>query len=339
MYLKGLKKSNFKNIVLNQTSKRGNCILKERKKTGLLKGEDMITSEGLTKQKIEEILDVSETMKSLVEKQGSTDLLKGKILGNIFYEASTRTSSSYQAAMLRLGGSVLPLNAATSSVQKGETLSDTIKVFQHYVDVLVLRHPEKGSAKIAADNTLKPVINAGDGPGEHPTQTLLDLFCIRSEIGKLDNITLTLVGDLKYGRTVRSLCKVVQNWGMKINLISPPQLKMSDNIINDYLNKTQVNISTDLKSVLPETDVLYVTRVQKERFEDFEEYERLKDAYIINNEMLKNSKKGMIIMHPLPRVNEIAPEVDNHPGAIYFKQVNYGMLLRMTLLAGVLGYL
>eukprot|EP01091_Cochliopodium_minus_P014955 TRINITY_DN519_c0_g1_i1.p1 TRINITY_DN519_c0_g1~~TRINITY_DN519_c0_g1_i1.p1 ORF type:complete len:345 (-),score=106.25 TRINITY_DN519_c0_g1_i1:42-1076(-) len=332
---------NQKNLFFNSITKRGKqtFALEQRKKTGLLSGEDVITSEGLTKKKIEEILDVSVMMQEVVENKGYTDLLHGKVLGNVFYEASTRTSSSYQAAMLRLGGKVLPLNAATSSVQKGETLSDTIRVFQHYIDVMVLRHPEQGAAKVAADNTLKPVINAGDGPGEHPTQTLLDLLCIRSELGKLDGITLTLVGDLKYGRTVRSLCKVVKFWGMKVNLISPPQLKMSDSIIDTYLKGCEVNISTDLKSVIPKTDVLYVTRVQKERFEDIEEYERLKDAYIINNDMLKDSKKGMIIMHPLPRVNEIHPEVDNHPSARYFKQVSYGMYLRMTLLAGVLGFL
>ena len=155
----------------------------------------------------------------------------------------------------------------------------------------------------------------------------------------MDDITLTLVGDLKYGRTVRSLCKVVHNWGMKINLISPPQLAMSQTIIDQYLHNSDIHISDDLKSVLPSTDVLYVTRVQKERFDSLEEYERLKDAYVINNDMLRGSKQGMIIMHPLPRVNEIHPEVDNHPGARYFKQVAYGMYLRMSLLAGVLGAL
>lgn len=218
-------------------------------------------------------------------------------------------------------------------------MADTIRVFQHYVDVLVLRHPEKGAAKIAADYTKKPVINAGDGPGEHPTQSLLDLFCIRSELGKLNDITLTLVGDLKYGRTVHSLCKIAPFWNMKINLISPPQLGMPDYILEEYLKNTPHEQGTDLKKVLPHTDVLYVTRVQKERFEDQSEYEQLKDAYIVNNEMLSNAKKGIILMHPLPRVNEIHPEVDQHPGARYFQQVAYGLYLRMALLAGVLGAL
>jgi aspartate carbamoyltransferase len=224
-------------------------------------------------------------------------------------------------------------------VSKGESLPDTIRTLECYADVIVLRHPETGSAAIAAKAAKKPVINAGDGVGEHPTQALLDTFTITEELGRLDNLTVTMLGDLKYGRTVHSLARLLSQFtNIKLNYVSPDILKMPKEVMDEVAAKNvpQAEFSS-LEKVLPETDVLYVTRVQKERFEDPADYEKVKGAYVIDPEIMKAAKQDMIVMHPLPRVGEISPEFDDDPRAAYFRQMEYGLYVRMAVLAMVLG--
>jgi len=226
-----------------------------------------------------------------------------------------------------------------SSVSKGESLPDTIRTLECYADVIVLRHPETGSAAIAAKAAKKPVINAGDGVGEHPTQALLDAFTIKEEIGRLDNLNVTMLGDLKYGRTVHSLARLLSQFSnIKLNYVSPDILKMPKEVMDEVAEKgiPQAEYSS-LEKVLSETDVLYVTRVQKERFEDPADYEKVKGAYVIDSEIMKAAKQDMIVMHPLPRVGEISPEFDDDPRAAYFRQMEYGLYVRMAVLAMVLG--
>jgi aspartate carbamoyltransferase len=275
----------------------------------------------------------------MVERIGTFDLLKGKILANLFYEPSTRTSSSFLAAMERLGGSVIPINEVTySSVAKGESLPDTVRTLQTYADVIVLRHPEVGSAKLAAQYTTKPIINAGDGIGEHPTQALLDLFTIQEELGRVDGLTVTMLGDLKFGRTVHSLSRLLSLFDVHINYVSPDILSMPPELLAELSREgMQQRAHTTLEPVLSNTDVLYVTRVQKERFEDLDDYESVKGAYVISPETLEIAKDEMIVMHPFPRVGEIGMEVDDDPRAAYFRQMEYGLYVRMALLAMVLG--
>jgi aspartate carbamoyltransferase len=278
-------------------------------------------------------------MRIMVERVGTFDLLKGKILANLFYEPSTRTSSSFTSAMERLGGSVIPINEVRySSVTKGESLPDTVRTLDCYADVIVLRHPEVGSAALAAKYARKPVINAGDGIGEHPTQALLDAFTIKEELGHIDGLTVTMLGDLKYGRTVHSLARLLSLYKVKIHYVSPEILRMPAEIIEELQRKgIEQTEHTRLEEVLPETDVLYVTRVQKERFEDPAVYESVKDAYVITPEVMKAAKQRMIVMHPLPRVYEISMDFDDDPRAAYFRQMEYGLYVRMALLAMVLG--
>ena len=275
----------------------------------------------------------------MVERVGTFDLLKGKILASLFYEPSTRTSSSFTAAMERLGGSVILINEVRySSVAKGESLPDTVRTLEAYSDVIVLRHPETGSAALAARYARKPIINAGDGAGEHPTQALLDLFTIREELGRMEGLTVTMLGDLKYGRTVHSLARLLVLYGAKLNYVSPELLRMPAAIVEE-LGKSGVRQREyrEIDPALAETDVLYVTRVQKERFEDLALYESVKAAYVITPETMKQAKADMILMHPLPRVAEISMEVDLDPRAAYFRQVEYGLYVRMALLAMLLG--
>ena len=302
-------------------------------------GKDIISVKQFNRADLEYVFGVAHEMRGMVERVGTFDLLKGKILANLFYEPSTRTSSSFTAAMERLGGSVIPINEVKySSVSKGESLPDTVRTLECYADVIVLRHPETGSAAIAAKAAKKPVINAGDGVGEHPTQALLDTFTIMEEIGRLDNLTVTMLGDLKYGRTVHSLARLLSLFKVKINYVSPEILKMPKEVMDEVAAKgiPQAEYSS-LEKVLPETDVLYVTRVQKERFEDPADYEKVKGAYVIDPEIMKAAKKEMIVMHPLPRVGEISVDFDDDPRAAYFRQMEYGLYVRMALLAMVLG--
>jgi aspartate carbamoyltransferase len=304
-------------------------------------GKDIISVKQFSRADLEYIFGVAHEMRGMVERIGTFDLLKGKILANLFYEPSTRTSSSFTAAMERLGGSVIPINEVKySSVTKGESLTDTVRTLECYADVIVLRHPETGSAAIAAKAARKPVINAGDGTGEHPTQALLDLFTIFEElgVGVVDGLTVTMLGDLKYGRTVHSLARLLSLFKVKLNYVSPDILKMPKEVMDEVSAKgiPQAEFGT-LENVLPETDVLYVTRVQKERFEDPADYEKVKGAYVIDPEVMKAAKQNMIVMHPLPRVTEISMDFDDDPRAAYFRQMEYGLYVRMALLAMVLG--
>ncbi|KAJ0403027.1 hypothetical protein P43SY_009568 [Pythium insidiosum] len=303
-------------------------------------GQNILSVEQFGVDSAKRVLRVADEMKAMVKRDGSSDLLKGKLLANIFYEPSTRTSCSFQSAMLRLGGLVVSVNESSSSVKKGETLSDTIKCLSCYADVLVLRHPVKGSAAIAAAATEKPVLNAGDGVGEHPTQALLDLYTITSEMGTADlrGKVVTMVGDLKNGRTVHSLSKLLAHFGVTLNYVSPASLQMPRYIVEELAAKgVSQHETSDLESVVNQSDVLYVTRVQKERFESEDEYNAVKDSFIITPATIANAKSSLVIMHPLPRVGEISEAVDSDPRAAYFRQMENGMYVRMALLALVLG--
>ena len=302
-------------------------------------GKDIISVKQFDRLQLEYIATVAKEMEEMVRRVGSFDLLKGKILANLFYEPSTRTSSSFTAAMERLGGSVIPINEVRySSVSKGEVLQDTIRTLEAYADVIVLRHPEMGSAALAAEYARKPIINAGDGVGEHPTQALLDLYTISEELGHVDGLTVTLLGDLKNGRTVHSLARLLCLYNVRLNFVSPDLLRIPTELAAEIRQHGLPILETNkLEEVLPQTDVLYVTRVQKERFEDQAQYDQVKNAYVITPETLQAAKDHMIVMHPLPRVGEISMEVDRDPRAAYFRQVEYGMYVRMALLAMVLG--
>ena len=309
------------------------------KRDGLLYGKDILSVKQFSHNDLDTIFTVANEMRTMVERVGSFDLLKGKVMAALFYEPSTRTSSSFIAAIERLGGSAIPINEVRySSVAKGESLPDTVRTLECYSDVIVLRHPETGSAEIAARYCRKPIINAGDGVGEHPTQALLDLFSILEELWRIDGLTITMLGDLKYGRTVHSLARLLALYDVRLNYVSPETLRMPPYLIEELrAREIPQTEGTTLDQVLPETDVLYVTRVQKERFEDLGVYESVKGSYIITPETLARAKEKMIIMHPLPRVTEIAMEVDDDPRAAYFRQMEYGLYVRMALLAMVLG--
>ncbi|HJR80083.1 MAG TPA: aspartate carbamoyltransferase [Anaerolineales bacterium] len=304
-------------------------------------GQDIISVKQFGRDDLEYIFGVAHEMRGMVERVGTFDLLKGKILANLFYEPSTRTSSSFTAAMERLGGSVIPINEVKySSVTKGESLTDTVRTLECYADVIVLRHPETGSATIAAKAAHKPIINAGDGTGEHPTQALLDTFTIFEELGagQIDGMAVTMLGDLKYGRTVHSLARLLSLYKVKINYVSPEILRMPKEVMDEVGQRGIPQAEFDsLEKILPQTDVLYVTRVQKERFEDPAEYEKVKGAYVIDPQIMKSAKQEMIVMHPLPRVGEISVDFDDDPRAAYFRQMEYGLYVRMALLAMVLG--
>ncbi len=300
---------------------------------------DILSVSQFSREDLEYIFGVAKEMRSIVERVGTFDLLKGKILANLFYEPSTRTSSSFLSAMERLGGSVIPINEVHySSVAKGESLPDTIRTLQSYADVIVLRHPEVGSAALAARYASKPIINAGDGVGEHPTQALLDLFTILAELGEVDGQTVTLLGDLKYGRTVHSLARLLSLYDVELHYVSPSILRMPTEVIDEVAAKGIRQSEHDsLDAVIGQSDVLYVTRVQQERFEREADYESVAGAYIIDATTMEKAKERMIVMHPLPRVGEIADEVDDDPRAAYFRQMEYGLYVRMALLALVLG--
>ena len=302
-------------------------------------GHDIVSVRQFTVADLDYTFEVAHEMQAMVARVGAFDLLKGKILANLFYEPSTRTSSSFTAAMERLGGSVIPINEVKySSVSKGESLPDTVRSLERYADVIVLRHPEVGASALAAQYASKPIINAGDGVGEHPTQALLDLFTIREELGVVDGLTVTMVGDLKYGRTVHSLSRLLSLFDISLNLVSPDILQMPAEILGELeASNTPTTVLDTLGGVIGDTDVLYVTRVQKERFSDEADYEAVKGAFVITPETLSAAKERMIVMHPLPRVTEIAMEVDDDPRAAYFRQMEYGMYVRMALLAMVLG--
>lgn len=265
----------------------------------------------------------------------------GKKLATLFYEPSTRTRLSFEAAMLNLGGSVLGFHSAdSSSASKGESVADTIRVISCYADIAAMRHPKEGAPLVASQYARIPVINAGDGGHQHPTQTLTDLMTIRSLSGRLNHLTVGLCGDLKFGRTVHSLINALSRYeDIRFVLISPPELRVPEYIREDVLRAKNIEFKEvgDLDSAMPELDILYMTRVQRERFFNEEDYIRLKDSYILDKKKLKLAKENMYILHPLPRVNEISVEVDNDPRAAYFKQAQYGVYVRMALIMNLLG--
>jgi len=274
-----------------------------------------------------------------LKQEPDSELMKGKVLASIFYEASTRTSCSFSSAMQRLGGAVIPINQiGTTSVSKGESLHDFVRTMECYADAIVLRHPEKGSVAEAAGYSVEtPILNAGDGTGEHPTQALLDVFTIREELGTVNNLTITMLGDLKHGRTVHSLARLLSQYNVTIRYVSPDTLRMPKDII-DYLRNAGIKQTehSNILDVIGETDVLYVTRLQRERFENLQDVESV-DKYTVDTALLTKAKKHMVVMHPLPRVDEISSEVDSDPRAAYFRQMQNGVYVRMALLALVLG--
>ncbi|MFQ6012211.1 MAG: aspartate carbamoyltransferase [Thermoplasmata archaeon] len=304
-----------------------------------LKGEDLISIADLSEPAIYHILREAKAMVPAARGEKNLDLLAGRILATLFFEASTRTRLSFESAMQRLGGGVLGFGLVEgSSVTKGETLADTVKMVEAYADAIVLRHPQEGAARLAAEFSTKPVINAGDGAGQHPTQTLLDLFTIWDEKGTLEGNRVVLLGDLKYGRTVHSLAYALALLGSDLTMVSPSTLRMPPEIlerVEELGGKPQETES--LKEAIQEADVLYVTRIQKERFPDAQEYERVAGSYRIDLRVLRDAKKNLVVMHPLPRVTEIAPEVDRTPHALYFRQAFNGVPLRMALLNLILG--
>ena len=305
-----------------------------------LAGENILSVAQFDHEMIGKIFARAREMRAMVNAVGGVDLLKGRVLAALFYEPSTRTSSSFIAAMERLGGSVIPITQGVqfSSVSKGETLADTIRTLEQYADAIVLRHPQIGAANLAGDYASIPIINAGDGAGEHPTQALLDLFTIREELGTLDGLKVAMVGDLKNGRTVHSLTKLLLQFNVSLRFVSPEILRLPLKIMNKVIDQGgDVRETHDVADVIENADVLYVTRVQKERFSDLAQYEEVKDHYEITPELMERAKEKMIIMHPLPRVGEIHYAVDSDPRAAYFRQVKNGMYIRMALLAAVLG--
>ena len=302
-------------------------------------GQHVLSVNQFNRSKLEHIFEVAHSMRSMVERFGTADMLHGHVLANLFYEPSTRTSSSFNAAMVRLGGRVLSINEVVySSVSKGESLPDTVRTLECYADVIVLRHPEVGAAATAARYAHVPIINAGDGVGEHPTQALLDLFTIQEELGRVDGLKVAMVGDLKYGRTVHSLTRLLTQYHVELVFVSPDMLKLPPEIVAEVHSAGLAYRETDdIHNIIGDADVLYVTRVQKERFSDLALYDVVKEHYVVDPTLMARAKEAMIVMHPLPRVGEIAYAVDDDPRAAYFRQMRNGMYIRMALLAAVLG--
>jgi aspartate carbamoyltransferase catalytic subunit len=305
----------------------------------MLKGRHIIEPGDLTTDEIKTICELAEQM--IVDSAAYRDVCRGKILAALFFEPSTRTRLSFEAAMLRLGGSVVGFSdASSSSAVKGETLIDTIRTVAAYADIIVMRNPKEGAALLASRYSRVPVINAGDGGHHHPTQTFTDLLTIRALKGGFEGHTIGLCGDLKFGRTVHSLAKAMGRYPKnRFVLISPQELSIPDYITQTVFDKNGIEYTTSerLEDVIGALDILYMTRVQRERFFNEQDYIRLKDSYILDAEKMKLAKPNMIVLHPLPRVNEISGEVDDDPRAAYFKQVRYGMFVRMALIAGLLG--
>ena len=298
---------------------------------------DLITMDDLNNKEIENLLDNAERLLPVAKGDVHLPLLEGKVLANMFFENSTRTRMSFESAMKRLGGSVLNFSSAGSSVAKGETLYDTMQMIDGYADVAAIRHPRQGAAQYTADAIDIPVLNAGDGAGNHPTQTLLDLFTIREAHGTLEGLNVVLVGDLRYGRTVHSLSHALVRFGATLTLVSPDSLRMPAEIVSDLTaGGAKVTETTDLAGTIDEADVIYMTRIQKERFPDEDEYSKVAGIYMLTASDLAGAKGGMIIMHPLPRVNEIHPSVDSTRHARYFQQAFNGVVARMALLCDCL---
>ena len=309
-----------------------------------LKGRSLISLRDFTCAEIRTILDLSRLMAEAIGLEGAAKRQSFEpmeaILAALFFEPSTRTRLSFESAMLRLGGQVLGFaDASSSSVSKGETLADTIRVVTGYCDIMVIRHPVMGAAKVAADYGSVPVINAGDGAHEHPTQTLADLFAIMLALGRLDGLRVGLCGDLKYGRTVHSLAPVMARFGSEVVCIAPPELQMPENVLAEVesISGRRPEQTADLAAAVASVDVLYMTRIQRERFADPAEYERQRGVYVLTPQIMAGARDSMIVLHPLPRVDEISPEVDQGPGAWYFRQARAGVPVRMALISLLLG--
>jgi aspartate carbamoyltransferase catalytic subunit len=300
-----------------------------------MKNRSLVSIDDLSTEEVLKILDDAvEFEKNPVQK-----LLEGKVIATLFFEPSTRTRLSFESAINRLGGKIVGFSdAGVSSVSKGETLHDTIKMVSNYSDLIVMRHPIEGSARYASEISSVPVINAGDGANQHPTQTLLDLYSIRKTQGTLDNLNIFMVGDLKYGRTVHSLMMAMSRWNTTFNFISPEELKMPEEF-KLYLENLGLKYyeHLDFTDIISRADIIYMTRVQKERFSDPIEYEKVKNVYVLKNSMLANTKPNMRILHPLPRVNEIHTDVDKNPKAYYFEQALNGVFTRQAILCSLLG--
>ena len=300
-----------------------------------MKNRSLVSIDDLTTDEILRILDLATEF----EKKPTRKLLEGKVVATLFFEPSTRTRLSFESAINRLGGKIVGFSdASSSSVSKGETLNDTIRMVSSYCDLIVMRHPIEGSARFASEISSVPVINAGDGANQHPTQTLLDLYSIRKTQGKLDELNIFLVGDLKYGRTVHSLMLAMARWRATFNFISPEELRMPDEykLFLDNMGLKYYE-HTDFTDIISRADIIYMTRVQRERFSDPIEYEKVKNVYVLRNSMLKNTKPTMRILHPLPRVNEIHTDVDDNPKAYYFEQALNGVFTRQAILCTLLG--
>jgi aspartate carbamoyltransferase catalytic subunit len=300
-----------------------------------MKNRSLVSIDDLTTEEVLKILDNAQEF----EKKPVQNLLESKVIATLFFEPSTRTRLSFESAINRLGGKIVGFSdAGVSSVSKGETLHDTIKMVSSYSDLIVIRHPIEGSARFASEISSVPVINAGDGANQHPTQTLLDMYSIRKTQGTLDNLNIFMVGDLKYGRTVHSLMMAMSRWNTTFNFISPEELKMPEEF-KLYLENLGLKYyeHLDFTDIISRADIIYMTRVQKERFSDPIEYEKVKNVYVLKNSMLSNTKPNMRILHPLPRVNEIHTDVDSNPKAYYFEQALNGVYTRQAILCSLLG--
>ncbi|MCL5046130.1 MAG: aspartate carbamoyltransferase [Actinobacteria bacterium] len=304
-----------------------------------MKGIDILTSKQFNREQLDLILKTAEKYEEAVKAGQVIRDLEGLVVATLFFEPSTRTRLSFETAANRLSARVITVSEpSSSSISKGETLEDMIRVVDGYADVIVMRNPVKGSAQVAADNAVHPVINAGDGAGQHPTQALLDLYTIVKERGGLSNMTVTMLGDLKFGRTVHSLSYFMALYGNRMIFASPESLKMPEEITRELRDSgAQVEETGDVEAALAQSDIVYVTRVQRERFSDPAEYEKVKGGYILDGALLAKAKPGITILHPLPRVGEIATEVDDYSGAAYFRQAHNGLYVRMALLGLVTG--
>lgn len=303
------------------------------------KGADILSATQFNRGDIETVLTLAKKMEPFATKKKWSNVLDGKLLASLFYEPSTRTRMSFEAAMQRLGGRVVSVvGLEFSSLTKGETLYDTGKIIEHYGDLIVMRHPEDGSVTKLASGASIPVINAGDGVGEHPTQSLLDLYTMQKERDKIDGMTVAMVGDLKYGRTVHSLSLMLSHYDVELIFVSPPELKMPEHLCRILKEKGVAYKETaDMGEAMKWADVLYMTRIQQERFKDGKEYEKHKNSYILRRDMILEKNQNMLVMHPLPRIWEIHEDVDEVPGAAYFRQVGNGVAVRMALMTLVLG--
>ncbi|MHB1439197.1 MAG: aspartate carbamoyltransferase [Cuniculiplasma sp.] len=299
----------------------------------MLKGKSIVSIDDVETEDFYEIFHRASIFKKTVKEGKSLELMKGRIMSTFFFEPSTRTRLSFESAMNRLGGSVISVSEAkNSSAAKGETIADTIRMASSYSDIVVMRHPMEGAARVASEFSTVPVLNGGDGSGQHPTQTLLDLFTIWEKYGKIEDLEISLVGDLKYGRTVHSLIKALNRFNNKINLVSPEILQMPDHFLNTLKNRTKINLNSNIDEVLQTTDVFYVTRIQKERFVDLNDYQKVIGSYSFNQELVDRMKDNAIIMHPLPRVDEIDPKIDGNKRAYYFIEAANGVFVRMALI-------